>query len=54
MPLAGKPLIIRMLERVSNANLSGIIVAALTKEHYDDELADFLIKTWVQYIPRKH
>jgi spore coat polysaccharide biosynthesis protein SpsF len=44
MPLAGKPLIIRMLERVSNANLSGIIVAALTKEHYDDELADFLIK----------
>ena len=39
MPLAGKPLIIRMLERVSLSDLAGTIVAALTKEAYDDELA---------------
>ncbi len=42
MPLSGKPLIIRMLERVGLADLTGIIVAALTEEHYDDELADIL------------
>ncbi len=42
MPLSGKPLIIRMLERVSHSDLSGTIVAALTEERYDDELADIL------------
>ncbi len=39
MPLAGRPLIIRMLERVSLSEAAGTIVAALTEEIYDDELA---------------
>ncbi len=43
MPLAGKPLIIRMIERVSLSVSAGTIVAALTRETYDDELADFLV-----------
>jgi spore coat polysaccharide biosynthesis protein SpsF len=42
MPLLGKPLIIRMIERVSLSNLTGTIVAALTEERYDDELANVL------------
>ncbi len=43
MPLLGKPLIIRMIERVSLSNLTGTIVAALTEERYDDELANVLM-----------
>lgn len=39
MPLAGKPLIIRMLGRVSSSNNTGKVVVAVTKESYDDELA---------------
>ena len=41
MPLAGKPLIIRMLERVCSSALAGKVVVAVTTESYDDELADF-------------
>jgi spore coat polysaccharide biosynthesis protein SpsF len=40
MPLAGKPLIIRMLERVCASNRAGKVVAAVTNEDYDDKLAD--------------
>lgn len=39
MPLAGKPLIIRMLERISSSNNTGTIVVATTQENYDDVLA---------------
>ncbi len=42
MPLSGQPLIIRMLERVSLSDFTETIVAALTEERYDDELADVL------------
>ncbi len=38
MPLSGKPLIIRMLDRVSLSKESGKVVVAVTKESYDDEL----------------
>jgi spore coat polysaccharide biosynthesis protein SpsF len=40
MPLAGKPLIIRMLERVCKSENTGKIVVAVTEEKSDDELAD--------------
>ena len=39
LPLAGKPLIIRMLERVNRSELTGKIVVAITTEKKDDELA---------------
>ncbi len=40
LPLAGKPLIIRMLARVSGSEITGKIVVAVTNENQDDELAD--------------
>jgi spore coat polysaccharide biosynthesis protein SpsF len=40
LPLAGKPLIIRMLERVRKSEITGNIVVAVTKEESDDKLAD--------------
>lgn len=44
MPLSGKPLIIRMLERVTRSNLCGTVAAALTTQSYDNELSDLLQK----------
>ena len=38
LPLAGKPLILRMYERVELSKLAGKIVVAITEEHSDDEL----------------
>ena len=38
LPLAGKPLILRMYERVALSKLAGKIVVAITDEHLDDEL----------------
>ncbi len=40
MPLAGKPLITRMLERVCSSDRTGKVVVAVTQETYDDGLAD--------------
>ena len=40
MPLAGKPLILRMLERVCSSAITGQVVVAVTKERYDDKLAE--------------
>ena len=39
LPLAGKPLLLRMYERVSLAKSAGEIVVALTNEELDDQLA---------------
>ena len=39
LPLAGKPLLLRMYERVSSAKSAGEIVVALTNEKLDDQLA---------------
>jgi len=38
MPLAGKPLILRMYERVTFAKYAGEIVVAITEEENDDQL----------------
>jgi spore coat polysaccharide biosynthesis protein SpsF len=38
LPLAGKPLILQMYERVSNAKNTGIIVVAITEENSDNKL----------------
>lgn len=38
LPLAGKPLILRMIERVKASKLAGTIVVAITKEKSDDAL----------------
>ena len=38
MPLAGKPLLLRMYERVAAAKLSGIIIIATTEETIDDPI----------------
>ncbi len=40
MPLAGKPLILRMLERVCLAEITGKIIVAVTCENRDDRLAE--------------
>lgn len=40
MPLAGKPLILRMLERVRKSGLAGDIVLAVTQDSTDDTLAN--------------
>jgi len=40
MPLAGKPLIIRMLERISFSKRAENIIVAVTKDTGDNELAD--------------
>jgi len=40
LPLAGKPLISRMLERVNRSKVTGNIVVAVTQEKSDDELAE--------------
>ncbi len=42
MPLSGKPLIIRMLERLTLSTFTGTVVAALTEETYDNELSNVL------------
>ena len=39
LPLAGKPLLIRMVERVARAELSGTVVVATTTNPVDDETA---------------
>ncbi len=38
MPLAGKPLILRMIERVKASSLTGTVVVATTNEQRDDNL----------------
>jgi spore coat polysaccharide biosynthesis protein SpsF len=38
LPLAGKPLLFRIYERISAAESSGVIVIAVTEEENDDEL----------------
>ncbi len=38
LPLAGKPLLLRMYERVSNSQFAGEIVIAITEEESDNEL----------------
>lgn len=38
LPIAGKPLILRMIERVAFAKLAGKIVVAITDDKLDDEL----------------
>lgn len=38
MPLAGKPLLVRMVERVLRANLAGTVVIATTNESTDDPI----------------
>jgi spore coat polysaccharide biosynthesis protein SpsF len=40
LPLAGKPLLVRMYERVAAAKHSGTIVIAVTEEKIDDKLVD--------------
>lgn len=40
MPLSGKPLIIRMLERISFSERANNIIVAVTNEAYDNDLAD--------------
>jgi spore coat polysaccharide biosynthesis protein SpsF len=40
LPLAGKPLLVRMFERVAAAKHSGTIVIAVTEEKLDDKLVD--------------
>ena len=40
LPLAGKPLISRMLERVSRSKVTGKVIVAVTKEKSDDQLVD--------------
>lgn len=41
MPLAGKPLLLRMIQRVQNSNLAGQIVVATTTEREDDKVEEF-------------
>ncbi|MDO7845550.1 glycosyltransferase family protein [Hymenobacter sp. M29] len=40
LPLAGQPLLVRMVERVQRARLAGTVVVATTTEAADDVLAD--------------
>lgn len=40
MPLAGKPLILRMLERVCKSEIAGRVLVAVTQENADDELVN--------------
>ncbi|HKB86900.1 MAG TPA: glycosyltransferase family protein [Ignavibacteriaceae bacterium] len=40
MPLVGKPLILRMLERVCLSNLTGQVIVAVTDEDRDNRLAE--------------
>src|SRR6476469_7826659 len=39
MPLAGQPLLVRMVERVQRARLAGTVVVATTTEAADDAVA---------------
>ena len=39
LPLAGRPLLVRMVERVQRARLAGTVVVATTTEPADDAIA---------------
>ena len=43
LPLAGKPLLVRMFERVAASNVAGTIVVATTTEKEDDGIYDLCI-----------
>jgi spore coat polysaccharide biosynthesis protein SpsF len=49
MPLAGKPLLYRMYERVATANFAGIIIIATTEEKIDDPIVDLCKKEGIEY-----
>lgn len=44
MPLASKPLLIRMVERVQQSKLKGTVIVATTNEKSDDAIADLCQK----------
>jgi spore coat polysaccharide biosynthesis protein SpsF len=48
LPLAGKPLLVRMYERVAAAKHSGTIVIAVTEEKIDDKLVDLCSKNKIR------
>ena len=49
LPLAGKPLLLRMYERVSAASLTGTIVIATTNEKIDDPIVQLCIDNNIEY-----
>jgi spore coat polysaccharide biosynthesis protein SpsF len=49
MPLAGKPLLLRMYERVEAADYTGIIIIATTEEEYDDPIVSLCKDKSIQY-----
>lgn len=50
LPLAGKPLLIRMYERVSAAKYSGEIVIAVTEDESDNQLVTLCVKNNIKYL----
>lgn len=49
MPLAGKPLLLRMYERVAAAKYSGKIIIVITQEKIDDQLADLCEENKIEF-----
>lgn len=44
LPVAGKPLLLRMIERVKSSNLTGIVVVAITEEQSDNILENLCVE----------
>ncbi len=49
MPLAGKPLLLRMYERVNAANYTDTIIIATTEEEYDDPIVSLCKDNSIKY-----
>jgi spore coat polysaccharide biosynthesis protein SpsF len=49
MPLAGKPLLLRMYERVDASNYTGIKIIATTEEEYDDPIVSLCKDNGIKY-----
>ncbi|MGB5847940.1 MAG: glycosyltransferase family protein [Ignavibacteriaceae bacterium] len=49
MPLAGKPLLLRMYQRVDAANYTDIIIIATTEEEYDDPIISLCKDNDIKY-----